>query len=147
MYRNCSSGADPSCAQEKTLEWKLINTKACRQLVWQSAFTTPSTPAHLSRWFGMAMVMVTLTSYSFWQRGEGRFWECGGVSGVIPHVNTMLRRLTVIQSGGRVRVGKTVRALGREVWGETEKVLFSRVAQKKLLLTSLSPPALISTAQ
>lgn len=65
---------------------------------------------------------------------------------MIPHVNTMLWRLTVIQSGGRVRVGKTVRALGREVWGETEKVLFSRVAQNKLLLTSLSP-ALISTAQ
>lgn len=40
---------------------------------------------------------------------------------MIPHVTTMLRRLTVIPPGVRVRVGKTVRPLGREVRGETEK--------------------------
>lgn len=61
----------------------------------------------------------TLTSHSFWQWGDGRFGECGGV---IPHVTTMLGRFTVILSGICVcMVRKTVRALGGEVRGETEK--------------------------
>lgn len=42
--------------------------------------------------------------------------------GVIPHITTILGRLTVIPSGVCVRVvRKMVRALGGEVRGETEK--------------------------
>lgn len=66
---------------------------------------------------------------------------------MIPHVTTMIQRLTVIPPGVRVRVGeRQFERLAERSGVKQRRVLFSLIAQNKLPLTSLSP-ALISTAQ